>query len=93
MRSACSQPGCSKGWALLGGCASLCFVIPVFQQLLKQAEQSLAVNVTVYSPGLDANRHLQRFPVICVCVPGVPAGAGGVGVPGICDLKLVKEST
>lgn len=79
-------------WALLGVCASYCFVIPVFQQLLKREQQSLAVNVTLFSPGLGTNLHLQRFPVICVCVSGVPAVAG-VGVLGVYDFKVVKEST
>lgn len=64
----------------------------MFQQLLKQEEQSLAVNITLCSPGLDTNLHLQHFPVICVCVPGVPAVAG-VGVLGIYDFGVVKEST
>lgn len=76
-----------------GGGLCRCFVRAVFQQLLKQEEQSLAVNVTLYSPGLDTNLHLQRFPVICVCLPGVPAVAGGVGVLGIYDFGVVKEST
>lgn len=77
----------------MGVCASHCFIRPVFQQLLKQEEQSLAVNVTLYSPGLDTNLHLQRFPVIRVCVPGAPAMARGGGVLGIYGFKVIKEST
>lgn len=91
LRSTCLQPRCSRG--LVGVCASHCFIRAVFQQLLKQEEQSPAVSVTLYSAGLDTNLRLQHFPVICVCVPGVPAVAGGVGVLGIYDFKVVKEST
>lgn len=65
----------------------------MFQQLLKQEEQSLSVSVTLYSPGLDTNLRLQCFPDIGVCVPGAPAMARGVGALGIYDFKVVKEST
>lgn len=74
-------------------CASRCIVRPAFQQLLKQEKQSLAVNVTLYSQGLDTNLHLQYFSVICMWVLGVPAVARGVGVLGIYDFKVIKEST